>query len=382
LKLVSEWNYLYYPTFHAVYLETGEDLWKSTWSALLDEANYRNYFSVNPAATYVLPHAISNVAAFDIFNESGVSITQGATQDGFTDLLYAGDYNGTLHNVVIDTSDNSTAPSCLITRKTKAITSASTNPFRGSRQPITVTPVAALDESGHMRVYFGTGKFSDVTESNNDRTDNATMTFYCLIENVTSPITCGDNSTTEIVSISSPPFGVYEKCRASGGPHRWVIRELISGQNVTHSDGDTCFECMFDFETPGERVIDSALVAGGYVFFTTFVPSTDPCVPGGKANLYVLDYMCQPLTDIPIVGGSGITVRYRNAQTGAWSSTQPAHVGAVQVSLGEGMPSRPVLDSKGENLLVQTSDARLIKLSVDLGKSGKATIKGWTREAD
>lgn len=382
LKQVSEWNYLYYPTFHAINLETGVDLWKPTWSALLDAPAYRNYFYVNPAAIYVLPHALSNVAAFDIFNEAGVSITQGVTQDSFTDVLYAGDYNGTLHKVVIDTADNSTAPSCLITHKTKPITNANANPFRGSRQPITVTPVAALDDSGHMRVYFGTGKFSDVSETNNDRTDNATMTFYCLIEDVSTPTTCGDNATTEIVTISSPPFGVYEKCRASGGPYRWVKRQEISGQNVTLADGDSCFTCMYDFETAGERVIDSALVAGGYVFFTTFVPSTDPCLPGGKAYLYVLDYMCRPLSNIPVTGGSGITVRYRNAQSGAWSTTQPEHVGAVQVSLGDGMPSRPVLDSQGENLLVQTSDARLIKLGVDLGHSGKAIIKGWTREFD
>ncbi|NLI82195.1 MAG: hypothetical protein GX443_11015 [Deltaproteobacteria bacterium] len=382
LKQISEWKYLYYPTFHAVDLDTGTDLWKTTWAALLDDTDYLGYFHVNDNATYVLPHAISNVAAFDLFNESGISIAHGATQDGFTDVLFAGDYNGTLYNILETYSDNSTSPSCMITRKTKAITNANANPFRGSRQPITVTPVAALDDTGHLRVFFGTGKFTDVTEASNDRTDNATMTFYCMMQDVSAPIPCGDNTTTEITSITTPPFEVHEKCRASSGTYRWVKTEEISGQNVTHADGDNCFTCMYDFETPGERVIDSALVAGGYVFFTTFVPSTDPCVPSGTAYLYVLDYMCRPLSHVPIVEGGGVVVRYRDAKTGTWSSTPPAEVGAVKVSLGSGMPSRPVLDSKGENLLVQTSDARLVKLGVDLGGNQKAVIKGWTYEED
>ena len=40
----------------------------------------------------------------------------------------------------------------------------------------------------------------------------------------------------------------------------------------------------------GEKVLSEMLVFLGHLYFTTFLPSDDPCAPGGYANLYVLDY--------------------------------------------------------------------------------------------
>lgn len=358
---------------------------------------YFDDVSVTANPYVLLPYAVSNLAAFDVYDAAGYSITSGSAPDGYTDLLYGGDYNGTLYSLPINASnEQSVLPSCVIMRKTKANTDINLNPpnynpFRGSRQPITVTPVAALDSSsgnGNLRVFFGTGKFDDVVSGeNSDKTDNATMTFYCLVESLNSRIGCGGNMTT-IVSATANSPKVAEKCRASSGHHHWVkqqlVHVLVNGHNVTQNatfaDGDACFECMYDFERPAERMLDSALVAGGYVFFTTFIPNEDSCSAGGTAYLYVLDYMCRPIKSSPIVSGGG--VQYRDVSTGSWSDTEPAKIGVVRVDLGTGMPSRPVMDSSGESILIQTSDARLLKIDVDLHKTNKAKIKGWTREND
>ena len=61
---------------------------------------------------------------------------------------------------------------------------------------------------------------------------------------------------------------------------------------------------MLDLVNNKERVIDSALVAGGYVFFTTFVPNDDICSAGGQGYLYALDYKCGALKN-PNVTSTG-----------------------------------------------------------------------------
>lgn len=349
-------------------------------------AAYFDDVAVTPYPYMVMPYAVSNVAAFDVYNSAGFSITSGSAPDGYTDLLYAGDYNGTLFSVPINASgEQSVLPSCVVTRKTKTISNGNYNPYRGSRQPITVTPVAAIDETkggGDLRVFFGTGKFDDVIMGeNSDRTDNATMTFYCMVEDLDTRIGCSGNMTTIVPAATGSP-GVFEKCRASSGSHHWVKWEFdnATSQNVTSPDGDGCFPCMLDFESAGERMLDSALVAAGYVFFTTFIPNEDSCSAGGTAYLYVLDYMCSAIETNPITEAG--TMKYLDAKTGSWTTTEPGKIGAVRMSLGTGMPSRPVLDSTGESILIQTSDARLLKIGVDLGFRNKAKIKGWTYETN
>lgn len=337
------------------------------------------YFDDVTISPYVVSRAVSNVAAFDLFDENDVSIAWGASADGFTDVVFGGSADGTFYTLPTNTSGASIVPSCLITRKTKSVTNAKWNPFRGSRQPMTVTPVAALDAKGYLRVFFGTGKFLDVSEVNNDRTDNATMTFYGMVQDIRSRIAYEDNMTT-ITTISTPSsFKVYEKCAAGTGPYRWM-KYGTDGVTIV-PDGDSCFACQFDFDRPGERVIDSALVAAGYVFFTTFIPSTDPCNAGGTASLYVLDYMCRPMTNIPIVRGGSLDYRAVGS-TATWTATKPDKVAVARVDLGQGMPSRPVMDSQGTSIIIQTSDTRLIRLETNLGYGGNAKINGWTRESD
>ncbi len=130
------------------------------------DSGYQSAFPVNTVAgtNPVLPYAVGNVAAYDLFDGNGRAVTAGGAQDGYTDLLYAGDLNGTFYTVVMNsaTTSSSPVPTCMVGRKVQPVVNANSNPYRGLRQPITVTPVGALDKDGNMRVYFGTGKFDDV----------------------------------------------------------------------------------------------------------------------------------------------------------------------------------------------------------------------------
>ena len=48
-----------------------------------------------------------------------------------------------------------------------------------------------------------------------------------------------------------------------------------------------------------QRVVDSALVAGGMVFFTTYTPNTNSACTAVDAYLYAVDYLCANLAIDP-----------------------------------------------------------------------------------
>jgi Tfp pilus tip-associated adhesin PilY1 len=75
----------------------------------------------------------------------------------------------------------------------------------------------------------------------------------------------------------------------------------------------------------GEKVLARGVVFYKTFYFTTFTPNNDPCVPGGNARLYALDYM----------NGAAVI---------AFTDTDGDGVDDLSrsVLLGGGIPSKPV----------------------------------------
>ncbi|MFH1112478.1 MAG: hypothetical protein V1792_01025 [Pseudomonadota bacterium] len=227
----------------------------------------------------------------------------------------------------------------------------------------------------------------------------------------TAAVDCDDNQKKEICDGLTNPDDVTkckEECQVitrSSDCCSWVrdcpkdtttctkghVPDSCEGDcdNGTHflSASDTpCWKCVFDFSSESERVIGKAAVLGGYVFFTTYIPSKKTTTTGcsttsagvGSGYLYVFDYRCRaftsnPLTTLGSEGGSGYLVTAGNG--GGASQFYGGRIG-----LGEGMPSQPVLDSKGESVIVQKSDAALVRIEVDPLGGGNADgdVAGWT----
>jgi type IV pilus assembly protein PilY1 len=127
---------------------------------------------------------------------------------------------------------------------------------------------------------------------------------------------------------------------------------------------------------PAEKIIGKPIIAGGVVFATSFVPTTnDPCQSGGRGFLYAFDYMCRPFGKSfnPITEGSTYAI-----QVFPTSSRNDAISGA-RMSLGLGVPSQPVLDSTGKYIIVQTSNAEIFRVNVNLEEKMNQ-IKGWTEK--
>jgi len=111
-----------------------------------------------------------------------------------------------------------------------------------------------------------------------------------------------------------------------------------------------------------ERSLNMPLVIGGAVFYTTFVPTNDPCGFGGSSYLYGLYYKTGTGYQNPILGlSSGEAQR--------------------KIALGTGMASAPSahLASSEANaqVVVQTSTGKIIQTKTPLPYKVKSGARIW-----
>jgi type IV pilus assembly protein PilY1 len=102
----------------------------------------------------------------------------------------------------------------------------------------------------------------------------------------------------------------------------------------------------------GEKSLAKGTVFYKVLYLTTFTPSTDPCLPGGEATIYALDYKTGAA--VLALGGTGLE---------------------RSKMMGGGVPSNPVpiLTSKGQKLLVSVGST----LPVAGSESIEAGILGF-----
>jgi Tfp pilus tip-associated adhesin PilY1 len=121
-------------------------------------------------------------------------------------------------------------------------------------------------------------------------------------------------------------------------------------------------------EGPGERVVSASLVIGGYVFFTTFQPDDDPCVAGGIARLYCVNYDngCVPAEPVVDINGDGL-IDENDKVGGCVPRT---------IIIGHGVPSDIVFNPDESTIIIQTSDTTIHQFKVDV-MSKKLTVHSW-----
>ena len=422
---------LFEPFMLVLDIKNGINIFQYTWPIL--QQAFQDKWDLEKVGDNLIPNSINSAIVLDLWKGTDANGTPLFGQDGKVDHIFAGDLAGTFWGLRVEGTPSDPARLVVDTWKTKKAvpdcSSQSTKETctahgcwwdstissckdgygtRGSRQPITATPSAAFDADKNLRIYFGTGKFETARGTYNDQLDSGKMSFY----NITLPLdeyTSTHDDSFCSVSISSLP-DVSIACTSSnnavevaaGSTDNLKIRlrphncaSLCTGysddwSSPPHPDSETaeyvdatcsgscpcsseCYSCILDLVEPGERITSQALVAGGLVFFTTFKPNTSVCGGGGDGYLYVVDYMCRRLSKNPL-RHSGLASEWLGS--GGWSNssfTGPAK--AVRTHLGSGMPSRPVLDSTGEHVLIQTSDARIHRIRIELNY--KDLLKGW-----
>lgn len=98
----------------------------------------------------------------------------------------------------------------------------------------------------------------------------------------------------------------------------------------------------------GEKVLAETTVFQGVFYFTTFTPNDDPCLPGGLAKLYALDY------------NSGAAVINYDETTAA---LEPS------IEIGGGIPSKPVIviSDTGREMFVSVGTTKADDSSTSTG---------------
>ncbi len=379
----DRWKYLFYPYFAAIDIETGKNLFQLIWAHLFEIA----YSGVISNGSKYIPSAINTPLVLDVLSEDGVPVVsrESSGPDGYIDLIYAGDLNGNFYAMKMynpgRTEFGSDVLFCADIIKTRKIPDnyVDDNIFRSDHQPINQNFSVAFDRDSNLRVYFGTGKFEDVEGDYSDKHDKAPMSLYCHVENLRSNANlCAD--AVDFTTIGG--FKVKKRtinCDTDTTSHKWV-------KSDGKPDGNDCFACIFDLPNEGERIVSKPLIAGGMVFFTTFVPDTDPCSAGGEGYLYILDYMCRQFNANPLRNlQAGFEYQWLDRTTNQWKTGPPPIggtdqtnkpvVAAFRVELGRGMPSSPKL--VGNKVMTQTSQAKIIEVNVE-GMEG-LEIVGWKR---
>lgn len=350
------------PQLLAIDIEKGVNIFQYLWPKILTQ--WADKWPKVTSGSNTIPYALGDTVALDLWNAQGQVGTNGQV-----DYLAFGDLNGNFFTIKmnLDNATTSTPGMHITVRKTKTAPTG-TNIFRSDRQPITVMPVATVDPYKNPWLYFGTGKFDNAVGNSNDRTDSASMAFYAIRDNATRPSTFTGGFSFGGLNVSADFL-----CASSNFNDNCTWVRSNGSADCCES---ACWTCIKDLTIPGERVVDSALVAGGVVFFTTFVPKDDPCAAGGDAYLYALDYMCRPMLFDPFQksGLGKVDKPLKDLEVGEYTSLGDK-VQAYVLKLGEGMPSRPVLDSSGEYLIIQTSDGTIHRLQANIPKPTQNS--GW-----
>ncbi|GEM_PF-1561085 len=167
-----------------------------------------------------------------------------------------------------------------------------------------------------------------------------------------------------------------------GSPCMACVYDLTYPDALPHgADTGAATPALTDGGSPaGERITSKPLIAGGLVFVTSFVPPTTPCKPLGQGYLYIFEYQCKPfpagynpLRDSDLVH-FGISTGDPN------NPDDPGVQYGTVVELGEGMPSEPVLNASGDTVIIQMSNADILKIEVDM-LSKAFQLKGWQEKA-
>jgi len=226
--------------------------------------------------------------------------------DFIGDYVYAGDLQGNMWKFDLTDSDptkwdvalGSTAtPAPLFTAKDSG----------GTAQSITSAPEIGLHPISGYFVYFGTGKM--IEQSDNLTTGQQTQTFYGVWDKNGTSGGHASFSRSHMLEqkIVYEDSTLYEKLN---GTKDTVDFRVVSQNDISwHDTSGTPSSPVSSYlgwymdlvntqggntNNKGEKQTTNALLAGGRLFYTTVIPSNDPCDAGGDGWMMVVD---------PITGG-------------------------------------------------------------------------------
>uniref|UniRef100_A0A7V1EHC8 PilY1 beta-propeller domain-containing protein n=1 Tax=candidate division WOR-3 bacterium TaxID=2052148 RepID=A0A7V1EHC8_UNCW3 len=253
----------------------------------ISTGNIRRIFTVPDANSFV-----ANIFGIDWDQDYSVDLIY--FSDCFKDNTAPGGWGGKIYRIK---TRKSTDPNDWVL---SAVT-------ENLKRPMIAEGNVTIDEFNRLWVYFGSGRFfSDVDEA-----DTTTKQLFVGIkEDTVSTFTLASMYNVTNVWIDT-----------SGDAH---IGAVVKSFEEFMDDVYATNGWYRYFAKGGERSLTPALVFGGAVLFTTFVPTGDICSYGGYGNLYAMFYRT----------GTAHPESYLGDTLGAHR---------LYTGIGPGMPSEPAL---------------------------------------
>jgi len=160
----------------------------------------------------------------------------------------------------------------------------------GTTQPITAQPLLVTNSTSGYMVYFGTGKFNEIT----DKTTTDLQSFYAVWD--------ASTSTGNYTIANLQPQSITGTFTGT------------SGQYMTTSSNTVDYTTLKGWYLPlsyngtmiGERVIYQAAYTLGRILFTTAgVDSTDPCASQGFGRLVEIDALSGAMLSYAVLDTNG-----------------------------------------------------------------------------
>jgi len=237
-----------------------------------------------------------------------------------------------------------------------------------AQQPITAAATVGLDDEGRNWVFFGTGRYFVTT----DGSDMNLQSYYGIKEplNLMSPPTKSWDTITKSTLVDTTYYRVFTDSAKTvdlhGTPSNWlgVVQEQAS-MNGWYID----FK-QDDGSLVGERNLGQAVLLGGALTFTTFIPSDDLCVAGGNSYLWAEYYK----TGTAFYGGILGTTSH------VTFNGDTLDLSKRKIDLGEGLATSPNLhvgSEDGSKAYVQTSTGAIEVIDQDNPHEVKSGMRTW-----
>lgn len=240
-------------------------------------------------------------------------------------------------------------------------------------QPITAAATAGLDDDGRNWVFFGTGRYFVPL----DGADPSLQSYYGIKE----PLVFGKPLEKSWASVAKTGLIDTTSYRVFTDADRTVDNDGIATNwaalEADQSSHDGWFIDFVDDSDNqiGERNLGQAVLLGGALTFTTFTPSTDPCVAGGESWVWSQYYKTGTAYFNGILGSSPNMISFDDKNF--FLSTR-------KISLGQGLATSPNLhvgSEEGSKSFVQTSTGAIEVIEQQNPFEVKSGIRSW-RESD
>lgn len=210
----------------------------------------------------------------------------------------------------------------------------------GTAQPITAQPLLVANPTSGYMVYFGTGKFNEIT----DKTTTALQSFYAVWD--------ASNSTGNFTSANLQAQSITGSFSGSSGQYMTTTSTTVDyatkkGWYLPLSYNNTMV---------GERVIYQAAYTLGRILFTTAgVDSTDPCASSGFGRLVEIDALSGAMLTYAVLdtNGDGLVDTNDTLSSGIIFSTGIPSLNAI-VDVNAAKIQRKIVNDSSANITVLT----------------------------